>query len=74
MWTLALEEVDHLTPQVNRVQEERSSSLNVGELNENIEKLLSWLSASSYNSLQSTILFPVPDGQEYSQKLTLDSW
>ena len=37
--TLALEEVDHVTPQVNRVQEERSSSLDVGELNKNIEKL-----------------------------------
>ena len=36
---LALEEVDHVAPQVNRVQEERSSSLDVGELNENIEKL-----------------------------------
>ena len=39
MPTLALEEVDHFAPQVNRVQEERSSSLDVGELNENIEKL-----------------------------------
>ena len=28
-----------LPPQVNRVQEERSGSLDVGELNENIEKL-----------------------------------
>ena len=36
---LALEELDHVAPQVNRVQEERSSSLYVGELNENIEKL-----------------------------------
>ena len=39
MRTLALEKVDHVAPQLNRVQEERSSSLDVGELNENIEKL-----------------------------------
>ena len=39
VWTLALEEVDPVAPQVNRVQEERSSSLDVGELNENIEKM-----------------------------------
>ena len=37
--TLALEEEDPVVPQVNRVQEERSGSLDVGELNENIEKL-----------------------------------
>ena len=37
--TLALEEGDPVSPQVNRVQEERSASLDVGELNENIEKL-----------------------------------
>ena len=37
--TLALEEVDPVAPQVNRVQEERSSLLDVGDLNENIEKL-----------------------------------
>ena len=37
--TLALEEGDPVVPQVNRVQEERSGSLDVGELNENIEKL-----------------------------------
>ena len=37
--TLALEEGDPVAPQVNRVQEERSGSLDVGELNENIEKL-----------------------------------
>ena len=37
--TVALEDVDHVAPQVNRVQEERSSSLDVGELNESIEKL-----------------------------------
>ena len=37
--TLALEEVDPVAPQVNRIHEERSSSLDVGELNENIEKL-----------------------------------
>ena len=37
--TLALEEGDPLAPQVNRVQEERSGSLDVGELNENIAKL-----------------------------------
>ena len=37
MRTLALEEVDPVAPQVNRVQEERSNSLDVGELNENIE-------------------------------------
>ena len=36
---LYLEEVDPVAPQVNRVQEERSSSLDVGELNENIGKL-----------------------------------
>ena len=30
---------DPVAPQVNRVQEERSGSLDVGELNENIEKL-----------------------------------
>ena len=36
---LALEGVDTVAPQVNRVQEGRSSSLDVGELNENIEKL-----------------------------------
>ena len=39
MRTLALEEVDPDAPQVNRVQEERSISLDVGESNENIEKL-----------------------------------
>ena len=33
-----LEEGDPVAPQVNRVQEERSGSLDVGELNENIEK------------------------------------
>ena len=37
--TLALEEGDPVVPQGNRVQEERSGSLDVGELNENIEKL-----------------------------------
>ena len=37
--TLALEEGDPVAPQVNRVQKERSGSLDVGELNENIEKL-----------------------------------
>ena len=37
--TLALVKVDPVSPQVNRVHEERSSSLDVGELNENIEKL-----------------------------------
>ena len=37
--TLALEEVDPVVHEVNRLQEERSSSLDVGELNENIEKL-----------------------------------
>ena len=36
--TLALEEGDHVAPQMNRVQEERSGSVDVGELNENIEK------------------------------------
>ena len=36
--TLALEEVDPVAPQVNRVKKERSGSLDVGELNENIEK------------------------------------
>ena len=35
--TLALEEVDTVAPQVNSVQEERSSSLDVAELNDNIE-------------------------------------
>ena len=39
MRTLALEEGDPVAPQVNRVQEERSGSLDVGELNEYIEKL-----------------------------------
>ena len=39
MWTLELEELDPVAPEVIRVQEERSSSLDVGELNENIEKL-----------------------------------
>ena len=39
MRTLALDEGDPVAPQVNRVQEERSGSLDVGELNENIEKL-----------------------------------
>ena len=39
MRTLALEEGDPVVPQVNRVQEEKSDSLDVGELNENIEKL-----------------------------------
>ena len=34
--TLVLEEVDPVAPQVTRFQEERSSSLDVGELNENI--------------------------------------
>ena len=37
--TLALEEGDPVASQMNRVQEERSVSLDVGELNENIEKL-----------------------------------
>ena len=37
--TLALEEVDLVAPQFNIIQEERSSSLDVVELNENIEKL-----------------------------------
>ena len=37
--TMALEEGAPVAPQVNRVQEERSGSLDVGELNENIEKL-----------------------------------
>ena len=41
--TQALEEGDHVAPQVNRVQEERSGSLDVGELNENIEKLIKLL-------------------------------
>ena len=36
---LALEEGDPIAQQVNRVLEERSGSLDVGELNENIEKL-----------------------------------
>ena len=36
---LALEEGDPVALQVNRVQEERSCSLDFGELNENIEKL-----------------------------------
>ena len=39
MRTLALGEGVPVAPQVNRVQEERSGSLDVGELNENIEKL-----------------------------------
>ena len=38
MRTPAQEVVDHVTPQVNRVQDESSSSLDVGELSENIEK------------------------------------
>ena len=37
--TLALEEGDPVAPQVNRVQKDKSSSLDVGELNENIKKL-----------------------------------
>ena len=37
--TLALEEGDPVSPKVNRVQDERSCSLDVGELNENIENL-----------------------------------
>ena len=37
--TLALEEGGPVAPQMNRVQEERSGSLGVSELNENIEKL-----------------------------------
>ena len=37
--TLALEEGDHVVPQVNRVREEKSGSLYVGELSENIKKL-----------------------------------
>ena len=37
--TLALEERDPVAPHVNRVHEERSGSLDVDELNENIEKL-----------------------------------
>ena len=39
MWTLALKEVDPVAPKVNKVQEEMSSSLDVGELIENIENL-----------------------------------
>ena len=37
--TLALEEVDPVARQMNRVQDEMSISLDVGELNENIETL-----------------------------------
>ena len=37
--SVGLEKVDPVAPQVNKVQEERSNSLDVGELNENIEKL-----------------------------------
>ena len=37
--TLAPEEGDPIAPQVNRVQEERSGSLDVGEWNEKIEKM-----------------------------------
>ena len=37
--TLALEEVDPVSQLVNKMQEERSSSLDVGELNESIEML-----------------------------------
>ena len=37
--TLALEEVDPVAPQVNRVHEERSSSLDVDELNELCQKV-----------------------------------
>ena len=52
MRTLAPEEVDPVAPQVNRVQDEMSSSLDVGELNENIEKLtklfLSWKSVIAF--------------------------
>ena len=36
---LALDKMVHVATQVNRVQEERSSALDVDELNENIEKL-----------------------------------
>ena len=43
MRTLALEEMDPVAPQVNRVQEERSISLYVCKLNENIEKLTKFL-------------------------------
>ena len=43
--TLALEEGDHVSPQMNRVHEERSGSLDVGELNENIEKLTKLLAS-----------------------------
>ena len=39
MRTLALEGGDHVALQVNRVQEEMAGSLDVGELNENIEHL-----------------------------------
>ena len=39
VWILALEEGDPVAPHVNRVQEDRSGSLDVGELNDNIEKL-----------------------------------
>ena len=39
VWTLAVEVVDPVTPQVHRVQEERSILFNVGELNGNIKKL-----------------------------------
>ena len=37
--SLALDEMDLVSPQVKRVRVERSSSLDVVELNENIEKL-----------------------------------
>ena len=36
--TLTLEEIDPVTPQMNRVQGERSRSLDVVQLNENIDK------------------------------------
>ena len=46
--TLALEEGDPVAPQVNRVHEKRSGSLDVGELNENIEKLTILLANNTY--------------------------
>ena len=43
--TLALEEVDPVAPQVNRVHEERSNSIDIGELNENITKFTKLLAS-----------------------------
>ena len=59
--TLALNEVDPVDPQVNRVQEERSFSLDVGELNENIEMLTKLLANMNMDVVKRGTLSAIVD-------------